>query len=87
MERPDRDPVDVQDVLGEVDPNWLVPGVVAVGAKLHAAFVDPNEALQRHLVAEPCDHDIAVVGLRRRPDGDHVAVAKPRAVHAVAPHS
>ena len=27
-----------------------------------------------------------LLGLRRRPDGDHVAVAKARAVHAVAPH-
>ena len=37
-ERPDRDAVDVQDVLGEVDPPRLVLRVVAVGAELHVAF-------------------------------------------------
>ena len=37
-ERPDRDPVDVQDVLGEVDRDRLVLLVVAVGAELHVAF-------------------------------------------------
>ena len=51
-ERPDRDAVDVQDVLGEVDANWLVLRIVPVGAKLHVPFVEPatvsaNSQLQR----------------------------------------
>ena len=59
------------------------PGVGALGSQLHAPFVDPDESLNRHVVAEPGDDDIPGLGLCRPCDRDHVAVSHPRLVHAV----
>ena len=41
----------MQGVLGEVDCDAHVFGIVVVGAQLHVAFVHPYESLQCPLVA------------------------------------
>ena len=86
-ERPNRDAVDVHDVLREVDCDRLLFRIVAVRAELHVARVEPHESVEGDLVAEARDDDIAVLRLRRRADGDYVAIAKARSIHAVPVHS
>ena len=53
--------------------------------QLQVAPVDPDEALQRHLVPEPRDDDLAARRPRRPVNRHDVAVAEPGPIHAVAP--
>ena len=46
-ECPDRDTVDVQDVLGEVDPNGLVLSVVTIRAQIHVVRAEPHSTAGR----------------------------------------
>ena len=61
----------------------FVGRVVALRPQLHVAVVDPDEALQGHLVAEPRDHDVPAPRLRRAGDGHDVAVLQAGPRHAV----